>query len=207
MKEFLKTHIFFLLGGVCILVIGIIFIVSRDRPVEIIREAEVIFDAQTTPTPEPEAYTPTGYIVIHIDGEVNSPGVFSLPQTARVEDAIIKAGGATDYANLAGINRADFLRDGMKILIPAQGDEPAEVFVFAADDAIAAGIQDGLVNINTATATELQTLPGIGPARAESIIRFRETHGNFSNPEELLNISGIGPAIMGNIRERVTVGN
>ncbi|MCL2224808.1 MAG: helix-hairpin-helix domain-containing protein [Defluviitaleaceae bacterium] len=225
-KEFLCDHAFFLLGGLCIVVVGIVFAVSRAQTPEVVRDdGEVIFTAGAISETAGETgayvaevaasvpYEETDYIIIHVDGAVNEPGVFRLPVTARVDDALTKAGGAAEYANMAGINRAAFLQDGMKIKIPAQGEEAGEVFIFAegaaqGGGATAAGSaprSDGLVNINTATAAELQTLSGIGEARAQSIIRFRETHGNFSHIEELMNISGIGTGIMDRVRDSVTV--
>ncbi|MCL2576628.1 MAG: helix-hairpin-helix domain-containing protein [Defluviitaleaceae bacterium] len=206
-REFFQKHIFFLLGGVCVFIVGIIFIASQRTATDVIRDGEIIFDAQDAKdVPVSSSAVETDYIIVHIDGAVNLPGVFSLPASARVEDALLKAGGATADANLSGINRADFLQDGMKINIPAQGEDLDEIFIFATEPAGRGGINsDGLININTATLTELQTLPGIGSVRAESIISFRETHGNFSNIEELINISGIGPSIMERLRDRVTV--
>jgi len=92
-----------------------------------------------------------------------------------------------------------------KIKIPAHGEDTDEIFFFPTGRTQSGTGHGGLVNINTATAAELQTLPGIGEQRAQSIISFREKHGSFSNIEELMNISGIGPGIMERVRESVTV--
>jgi len=193
MKDLINRHLYFLLGGVCVLIIGIIYIANQKTVPEIIRDGEVIFNAETISVEEK-------MIIVDVGGAVNSPGVYRLPQGARVEDAIIEAGGATPDANLSGINRAGFLVDGTKIIIPAHGED---IIVSATEPQGTSN--SGLININTATVAELQTLPGIGAVRAESIVQFRETHGHFSDIEELMHISGIGTGIMDRIRDRVTV--
>jgi competence protein ComEA len=190
--EFIKRHAFFLLGGACIIIVGIIYIATRSDGAyaEFSCECDVNFiyvSAEDTPA----------YIRVHIDGAVNNRGVFSLPAGARVEDALALAGGETIDANLAGINLAAFLRDAQQIIIPSIHDDFG-----AAQGGIT---RDGLVNINRANLTELQTLQGVGAVRAQAIIDFRETYGNFASVEELINISGIGEATMNNLRERVTV--
>lgn len=206
--EFLKRHIFFILGGICIIIVGVLFISSQNREPEIIR-SEVLYDSRLDePLPPAEAIPAPSqtYIRIHVDGAVYLPGVFSLPAESRVEDALELAGGVTDYANMSGINRAGFLQDGMKIRIPIYGEEPEEIFInVAAPTQTNETRTDGAVNINTATIGELQTLPSIGPSRAQNIISFRETHGNFANIEELMLIPGIGAGIMNQVRDRVTV--
>jgi competence protein ComEA len=146
------------------------------------------------------------YIVVHIAGEVNYPGVFTLREGARVNDALYMAGGETEYANLMRVNLAAFLQDAMQIIIPAEGDYTTAVFVFGGNAQGTGGITaSGLINLNTATSAQLQTISGIGPARAQNIIDFRETHGNFSSVDELIHISGIGAVTLENLRPHVTV--
>jgi len=231
--EFIKRHVFFILGGVCLVVVGIIYIVGRGSGAEVIRgsvvdagEDEAYVQAYVPapepalaivpePTPEPEP----SYIIVHIVGAVNSPGVFTLPEGARVDDVLQLAGGENEYADLARINLAAVLRDAMQIIVPAVGEEVDEVFIFADDmgsaasggvqDSTNAGVQnqsDGLININTATSIQLQALPGIGPVLAQNIIDFRESHGNFSSVDELIHVSRIGPATLDRIRTLVTIG-
>jgi len=212
-KEFIKKHAYFLLGGACIFIIGIIYIVSRGTSAEIIRDGEVIFHAEESEdvmvsdeeipetTPEPH------YIVIHITGAVNAPGVFEIPDGARVNDALELAGGATADADLRRVNLAAFLQDAMQIVIPTEGEELETVFIFADDgDSEASGIRnDGLININTATSSELQSLSGIGPVLAQNIIDFRETHGSFSSVDELIHVPRIGEVTLERLRPSVTV--
>jgi len=194
----------------CVLIIGVIYIVStsrvRVRPNSVIETANVIYthEEETPLLPsiadEPEEADQT--IIVHIVGEVNNPQVLELPYGARVNDALQMAGGATEYADLSRVNLAAVLRDAMQVVIPAVGEDIVDVFIYDGTQPAAA---TGLVNINTATATELQTLPGIGPARAQSIIDLRESMGGFSAIEDLLRVSGIGTAIFEGLRDMVIV--
>lgn len=155
---------------------------------------------------------------IHVVGAVRRPGVYSLPSWSRVNDAMKKAGGPTPQADLEAINLADKLQDGEQLRIPRLGrpeergvahrptPEPPRVtveagghragrFPFAQSAAAvrtAAG-PAGPVNLNTADATELETLPGVGPSTSAKIIQYRTEFGPFQKPEDLLNVSGIGP--------------
>jgi competence protein ComEA len=203
--EFVKNNIFFLLGGACIVIVGIIFIISRGGAeqsivpiLEVQEENDEYEIAYEEPLPEPS------YVVVHITGAVNESGVFSLPLGSRVNDALYLAGGGTEYADLVRINLAVMLEDAMQIIVPAIGDDLEDFFVFSNGGSQAVGITNGRVNINTATSAELQTLSGIGPARAQSIIDFRETHGNFASVDELIHISGIGAITLENLRPHVT---
>jgi competence protein ComEA len=187
---------YFLLGGACLLVVGVIFVVTRTA----VGEPPVTVSPAENLTDEHEfAPVVSGYVVVHVAGEVHSPGVFTLDAGARVNDALYLAGGATAYADLTRVNLAAVLSDEMQIIIPAEGEELPQA---AARSGITA---DGRVNINHATAAELQTLSGIGQVRAQSIIDFRETHGSFASVDELIHISGIGATTLENLRPHVTV--
>jgi competence protein ComEA len=142
-------------------------------------------------------------VVVHILGEVHNPGVYSLPADARVVDAVEMAGGYTVDADLARVNLAAPLRDAMQIIVPAVGDYSVVPKNAAVGEPN--GPAGGLIDINTASLAELQTLPGIGPARAQSIVDYREAMGGFSSPEELMNISGIGNATFNGLKDLVTI--
>jgi len=222
--EFLKDYIYFILGGLCIVIIGVIYIVLRLQPGRQILPQDIVYvpsaivepvpvaeypPVQGTSEPTEEAAEEVSTIIVHIVGEVQSPGVFELPYGSRVDDILQMAGGGTIYADLSRINLAAFLRDAMQIIIPAFGEDLEYLFVY--DETYAAaqayGVTGaGLVNINTASLTELQTLPRVGPAMAQRIIDFRETHGNFVTVDELINVPGIGDATLAGLREMVTVG-
>ena len=143
-------------------------------------------------------------VIIDIGGEVNEPKVTELPEGSRVEDAIEAAGGLTDEADMTNINRAAFVSDGEKILIPSKND------AVSGSDGTYTGVQPGgyaddRIDINTADSAELQKLNGVGPATAEKIISYRESNGRFKSVEEIKNVSGIGDKTYEKIKEHIRV--
>lgn len=131
-------------------------------------------------------------IAVHVSGHVHNPGVYSLDGDSRVIDAIKAAGGELPEADLHRLNLAAFLTDGQKINVPGIPN-PAD-----------SGIDNGLVNINTADQKTLETLPNIGPARAQRIIEYREANGGFASIEEIINVSSIGEKIYESIKDYIT---
>jgi len=215
--DFIKDNIYVILGVLCVIIIGVIYIISRSGGGGLVDVSDTfhapLYEPQTEvppdPTPPPIVDDEPIEIFVHIVGEVINPGVFTLEDGARVAHVLEMAGGATEYADLARINLAAFLRDAMQIIVPAIGDDVADVFVFD-EDAAAASVQSvpehgSVVNINTATSLQLQTLPGVGPVLSGNIIEHRETHGAFSSVDELINVSRIGPATLDRLRNLVTV--
>lgn len=170
----------------------------------------LIADQPDPPDPKPQAAPEVAAdVVVHVAGQVHVPGVVRLSSGARAADAIAAAGGLTPEANPNAINLAQVLVDSEQIYVPAIGEEVvATIGANAGADKNDADSLDaaGLVNINTADSVLLQTLPGIGPALAERILTWRETNGRFLTKEDLLSVSGIGPAVMGNLQALVTVG-
>src|SRR4051794_26577646 len=140
-------------------------------------------------------------VVVHVAGEVRRPGVYRLRGSDRVQDAVKLAGGATRRANLDGLNLAAKLEDGRQIVVPRKGAGGA---VAAASDAPAGGA-GGPVNLNTATAEQLDGLDGVGPTTAQKIIDYRGQHGGFGSVTELDRIPGIGEKRMATLRDQVTV--
>jgi competence protein ComEA len=153
-----------------------------------------------SPTPSP--------LVIFISGAVQAPGVYELPPGARVVDALARAGGFSADANVNTTNQAAPLRDGDQIYVPTAVEEPAtpvtgitnDAPAAAADSTSAAGTS-GPVNVNTATLEELETLPGIGPSRAQDIINNRP----YATVDELDRVPGIGSATLEKLRPYVVV--
>lgn len=146
--------------------------------------------------------TPTsGEVVVHVAGAVSAPGVYTLPADSRVDDAV-RAAGATADADLSQLNLAQKLADGQKITVPAAGETPAPADNAAPSDS---SQSDALININTATQEELETLPSIGEVRAQAIIAYREEHGGFRTTDELMEVSGIGEKIFADISPHITV--
>ena len=138
----------------------------------------------------------TDDVVVYVSGAVASPGVLTLPASSRVIDAITAAGGALPEADLESINLARILVDGEQIRVAVVGDSPPA----SSEAGTAAG---ACVRLATATETELQTLPGIGPALAQRIISYRSTHPRLTSVEELDDVPGIGPSLIEKIRPGV----
>ena len=153
-------------------------------------------------------------IFVHIAGCVQKEGMLELSANCRIANEIEKAGGLTQEADLSDINLAYLLEDGMKIYIPNQNErqennENAENTA-KAENTPSMQIQDtntkqDVININTATQEELDTLPGIGPATATKIIEYRKEKGKFKQKEEIKEVSGIGEAKYEKIKEYISI--
>ncbi len=160
------------------------------------------------PTPAP---TPTlAPLTIYVSGAVQTPGVYTLPPQSRIADAVAAAGGVLPDAAPEAINLALPLVDGMHIHVPAQEEADAPPLVSSGRNGAAAEgqarVTSGLINLNTATMEELDSLPGIGPAIARRIIAYREQQGGFQTVDELKNVKGIGEKTFADIAPLVTVG-
>lgn len=152
-------------------------------------------------------------VVVHVVGAVRQPKLVELPSHARVGDALEAAGGPTEDADLGRINLARVVSDGEQVYVPREGEEiPSEIAGPAtgvesspSGPGAEAGGDGALVNINTASESELDELPGVGPAIAARIVEHRTTNGPFSNIEQLQDVKGIGPAIFEELRERISI--
>ena len=154
-------------------------------------------DPSTEPEPLAETTTTGETTIIHVAGEVHHPGIVEVSQGARVIDAIEGAGGPTEDAQLDALNLAAVVNDGEYILVPDH--DTANETIAGAPPVTGGGTPQGVgdtpkVNINTADTSELETLPGVGPATAAQIIAHREQHGPFTQLVDLEAVSGIGPA-------------
>ena len=143
--------------------------------------------------------TEAGRIYVYVCGKVNDPDVYELASGTRLFEAIEAAGGICEDADVDSLNLADILEDGEKIYVPAEG-ETVESSENTEDKS-----SDGRVNINTATVDQLSTLPGIGEARANAIIAYREENGAFDSVEELREVPGIKDGIFGQIQSLIRV--
>lgn len=169
---------------------AIIWVVSRNPNGEAVTLRPV-------PTDKP--------LVVHITGAVPRPGVYALPEGARVQDIISAAGGFLAEADKETINLARVLEDGELLEIPyAEGFSP--IIPTPIQNIIVPGSDSDLININTASSLELETLPGIGPTNAGRIITYREENGPFLSIEDIINVSGIGPGTYERIKDLITVG-
>jgi competence protein ComEA len=150
-------------------------------------------------------------IYVHVCGAVKHAGVYALAQGSRVVDAVTAAGGFAKRADSDRLNQAELVSDGQRLYIPAVGETVSADSVAAEDGAVtneesASVRSDGKVNINTADAAALMTLPGIGEAKADAILAYREEHGSFQTIDELKQISGIKDGVFNKIKDYITVG-
>jgi competence protein ComEA len=183
-------------------------------------------DGQDVPIDNPQSQPHPGQnemptVTVHVAGSVLKSGVYSLPTGSRVIDAVKAAGGASTDANVDAINLAERLKDGEQIVIPSREAPAAPASTSPAATSYrlssapvpyssgqpprssnAASVQPGqaLVNINTGGPDELDRLPGVGPATARKIIEYRSTIGRFSSPDQLLEVKGIGPKKLAEMR-------
>ena len=156
--------------------------------------------------------TSSGKLYVDISGEVERPGVYEVSEGTRLFEVIEQAGGLTDEADIDSLNRAETVADGQKILISAKGENSSGSQGTQSGSGTNNGsgtgsgtTNDGKVNINMAESAELQTIPGIGPSKAQRIIEYRQSNGNFSSIEDIQNVSGIGSKTFESIKDYITV--
>lgn len=158
-------------------------------------------------TMAPSSTAPARPIVVHVAGAVRRPGVVTLPPGARVHDAVTAAGGPAPDAEIDAVNLATALSDGQRVYVPAAGElAPHEIAALGAEvpGASASSAPPGPLDLNQATAAELERLPGIGPATAAAIVDDRARNGPFATVDELERVPGIGPAKLAALRDLVT---
>jgi competence protein ComEA len=144
-------------------------------------------------------------IVVEMQGAVATPGVYELPASARLSDAVTAAGGLTDEADLTAINLAGRVGDGERIVVPGRVTQPVSP-TNATPVSDLTITQPGLININTANVAELDQLPGVGPTIAQRIVDFRDFYGAFTSVDQLAEVEGISPAMVDAFRHLVTIG-
>lgn len=183
--------------------------VGTDVPITMDPASTDAPESSEPPVEEPSEAAPA-MIAIHVVGEVAEPGVVELPEGARVGEAVEAAGGLTSEAVPGRLNLAQRLNDGEQVFVSASVDPPSEVV--PAGGASGGGSRSapdeqtgGQVNLNTATAEQLETLPGVGPATAEAILAWRQANGRFTRIEELQEVDGIGPKTFARLKSLVTV--
>lgn len=147
-------------------------------------------------------------IAVHVIGAVPRPGLYNFLEGARVQDAIDAAGGLLAEADANALNLAALLEDGQQLDIPYQeGSAPTETVNLPSSETATPAPNSGvdLININTATLEELDTLPGIGLTTAQKVIDYRTVNGPFSTIEDIMNVSGIGPSTFEGLKDLITV--
>jgi competence protein ComEA len=160
----------------------------------------------TTAAPSGEAgEESSGECTVYICGAVKHPGVYSFPSGSRVCDAVNAAGGFRKKASRSAVNQARMLVDGEQITIPQKKKKTKESSGSFSDGASSSQGSTSLVNINDADLTELMTLSGIGEAKAQLIIDYREENGSFQSKEDIMNISGIKEGTYEKIKDSITI--
>ena len=166
-----------------------------------------------TETPETLDNEPPENVVVYVCGAVVNPGVYELSEGSRIDDALAAAGGFSEDADRTYVNLAARLSDGSKLQIPTISETSDEALAKEiesfdkGDNGYKSGASDGggLININTASQTELATLPGIGEGIAGKIIKYRDENGSFKSIEDIMKVSGIKDKLFSKIKDQITV--
>ena len=182
---------------------GLWYVRSLPKPVTVAADTGVEvaggsgWDAPSGGSPSPSAPP----IIVDVTGWVHEPGVYEFLQGDRVIDAVERAGGVRNGADLSVRNLAAPLADGTQVVVPKEGAAGTAT----APGTSGSGVSAGLININTASATDLEALSGIGEVLAAAIVEYRTENGPFTSVDDLEDVSGIGPATLEEIRDLVTV--
>ena len=194
MEQWLARYRWFLFLGITGVALTAVILIQVLKP-----SPQPVILSTATPTPAQMA-TPTPCMLhVYVTGAIQRPDVYLLPEGSIIKDAVAAAGGATEEADLERINLALPVTDGQQVHVPRIGEDSSPVQPPSAQPAAAR------VNINTADAATLESLPGIGPSLAQRIIEYRQTHGPFERIEDVMDVSGIGTAIFDGIRDLVVV--
>ena len=195
MRRTLRTISLLMAGMVLMAAAGCREEKAEERPLE---EARI---QKEETEEEPEAGGEQENIYVHVCGQVESPGVYELPGDSRIYQAVEAAGGMTKEAATQQVNQAQKLEDGQQVYVPSLEEAAAHQTLPGQTDQA----DDGRVDLNTATKEELMTLSGIGEARAEAILKYREEKGGFQSTEELKKIDGIKDGIFGKIEDQIKI--
>lgn len=184
---------------VAAIVLGGLALWSRGAPARVAPPATSnrggVADARPVPTP-------AGVVLVHVAGAVKRPGLYELPSGARVADAVDAAGGPRPRGDLDRLNLAEALADGVKIEVPARG---APIASTPLGSVPSPSPSVAVIDLNQADQVALESIPGVGPVTATAILEYRAEIGSFSSVDQLLEVSGIGPVTLENIRPYVTV--
>lgn len=201
-KSFFEQYKFYVVGVLAAIIILIyIFINNISQPVD-----DISFDFETAEEPPPDEAilaTETTTVFVEVKGAVHTPGVYELPVDARVKN-VLDIAELSENAELMTVNQSLKLVDEMVIYIPYEGEIDLETFVPGIVDS-ANSSNSELVNLNTASISELTTLNGIGEKKAQAILTYREEQGLFGKLEELKNIPGIGDKTLENLEPYITI--
>ncbi|MFJ5964799.1 helix-hairpin-helix domain-containing protein [Bacillus sp. NPDC093026] len=203
--QFKKYSLYIIACFIITICIGLFLLLrqgeNKTEPSIVKENKELQVQAETK---QEETVNESTTIVVEVKGAVQKPGVYTFQSEDRIEEAIRRAGGFTRKADTIEINQAAKLEDSMMIYVPKQGESVGQPPVATA--VTPSGDQKSQsVNVNQADATELQTVNGIGPAKAEAIIAYREEHGEFQQIDDLRKISGFGEKTVERLKDQLTV--
>lgn len=212
MIEFLKQRkIVIIIGILVIIFIGYKIYNSLDFS-EVNQEEILVSNTKDEKTKNENEEEET--MAVHVTGEVKKPGVVKIGEGSRIQDVIEAAGGLTENADISNVNLAYLVEDGMKIRIPSEKDEISDESyisedsgkgVILSDESEESSSSSSIVNINTASQTELEELPGIGPSISNRIVEYRQQNGKFKNIEDIKNVTGIGDSKFEKIKDLIKV--
>ena len=191
MQKIIKTSIIWI-----IFMLGCCGCQTKEQPIQELEE----IGSEKSETSKKEETKEKKSIYVYVCGAVMQAGVYELQQDSRVYEAIQKAGGFAENADISEINQAALLQDEEQIYVPAAGEVDHSL-----KEEGEAGDAGGKVNLNTATKEELMTLAGIGESKADSIIKYREEHGKFQSIEDIKQIEGIKDGVFQKIKDLITV--
>ena len=196
-----KRALFIVAGLAIALAVALLFGAQAKPIVSSVKAAPD--GAQGSSQTNPESRSSNYSLVVDVQGQVQNPGVYQLPDGSRVGDAIKAAGGVREGSDTTSVNLARFLEDGEQIYLSGLGPDGTDGE--SLQSAGGASFARGRLNLNRATENELDGLPGVGPVLAKRIVAYRAEHGNFGSVSELQKVSGIGPSKFNELRNFVTV--
>lgn len=220
MKKFVeKKKIFFYIAITIIVILIIVYSYFYSPEYENITEENflneiTIENNESIEQNEDKAEGEESLVSVHIAGSVVKEGVIEIEENSRLIDVIEEAGGLTEEADLSNVNLAYSIKDGQKIYIPNKDDEEEKgVIMTDMPNYIVPGNEEEtkgdsnslMVNINSATQTELEELTGIGPSIASNIMKYRKENGNFTSVEEVRNVEGIGESKYNQIKDNICI--
>ncbi|WP_409972248.1 helix-hairpin-helix domain-containing protein [Bacillus sp. Bva_UNVM-123] len=207
MFDWIRVNKVYIIGVALVMAVSIYFLLKSDEEHNVLEnDYALLSNGQLLSNEEADSIEmEEEIIIVDVKGAVLNPGVYEAAANDRVIDMITKAGGLNEHADESRINFAIRVEDEMVIYVPIIGEEGADGSDFVFEGTASKGKNDGKVNLNTANETELQTLPGIGPAKAAMIIEYREKNGPFKAIEDLKLISGIGDKTFEKLQSSIKV--
>lgn len=200
--DWIKEHKMYIAAGIATALFFFYTNIDLKRDIPAVEEASIVMESLPKHTEEPVKAPPL-VMMADIKGAVNKPGVYEVGEENRVIDIIELAGGLAADADASALNFAMRVSDEMVIYVPRKGENPGEVETIVQSSEQGGGSKT--VNLNKASKTELETLPGIGPSKAEAIIEYRETNGPYKTIDDLKSISGIGDKTFEKLKELISV--